>query len=559
MAGKPKRAVVIGLDAPTVEDIERFANSGDMPNVRRLIERGVIAENCLVPHSTITPPNWTTIATGAWPGTHGITCFHFHEPNKVHVEMEQAFDSRRCKAEFIWEAAERVGAKSIIINYPSTWPPRVREGVQLFGMGLAPNEWRIGLPKYIIRVSVWGAQVFATEEALKEPLDKRPFPFMTAEAPEATIVKVTRPEGWRNLPEGAEWAVELPLWHRRALHEVKEPKVLHALILKEGDGFKVVLCKERDLKTKIGEARAGEWSPILRLSADTSDGRKEGVFRFKPIEVYPQEGVLRLYLSPLCQVDGWSYPDHIAREIPTTKGIPLPASETFEAFFRGWIDMETFIEEVDLHHAWLAEASSHLMRNVEGWRLFFMHAHCPDWMYHALMKRSDPTCNPDEEDRKFAREIIRRLYSSLDRMIGEIVGAAGEEALVIIVSDHGALPSPKGGVPFLQILKEAGLLVTREDPETGEEVVDWSRTKAYWQREVHFYVNLKGREPQGIVDPKDYERVRDEIIEALMNWRDPKTGERPVYLALKREDMRSWGAYGDEVGDVMVAVKPGWG
>ncbi len=558
MPAKPQKLVVIGLDAPTVEDIERYTRSGDMPFTAKLIAEGTFAENCLVPHSTITPPNWTTIATGAWPGTHGVTGFHYHEPNKVNVEMEQAFDSRRCKAEFIWEAAERVGARSIVLNYPSTWPPRMREGVQLFGMGLAPNEWRIGLPKHITRISVWGAQVFATEETLKEPLEKRPFPFVTMEAPEATIVKLTKPEGWSNLPEGAEFAVELPLWHRKALNEVKSPQSLFALLIRSPQGYKVALCSEKDYAKRIGEAEAGKWSPILRLSAQTADGEKEGVFMFKPVELDPQNGVFRLYLSPLCQVGGWSYPEEIAREIPITRGTPIPSSETFDAFFRGWIDAETFLEEIDFHHAWLAEAAVYLMRKVD-WKLFFMHAHAPDWMYHALMKRSDPSCNPDEKDREFACDIFRRIYSSLDRMIREIVEAAGEDALVVIVSDHGALPSPKGWVPFLRILQEAGLLAMKKDPETGQEVVDWSKTKAYWQREVNVYVNLKGREPQGIVEPEDYEKVRDEIIEALMNWRDPKTGERPIYLALKKEDARPWGAYGDEVGDVIVAVKPGWG
>ncbi|MFA4030343.1 MAG: hypothetical protein GDYSWBUE_002036, partial [Candidatus Fervidibacterota bacterium] len=129
MAKRPTKLVLIGLDAPIAPRVYRFAMDGELTTFKRLIEGGVYAENCLVPFPTITPPNWTTIVTGATVGTHGITCFNLHKPGDPLDKIVQAFDSRDVKAEFIWNAAERVGKRSIIINYPTTWPPTINDGV----------------------------------------------------------------------------------------------------------------------------------------------------------------------------------------------------------------------------------------------------------------------------------------------------------------------------------------------------------------------------------------------------------------------------------------------
>ena len=73
------------------------------------------------------------------------------------------------------------------------------------------------------------------------------------------------------------------------------------------------------------------------------------------------------------------------------------------------------------------------------------------------------------------------------------------------------------------------------------------------------YVNLKGRDPEGIVDPADYERVQHEIIDALLAYVDPETGRRPVCMALSKQDARILGLYGDGVGDVIYALYPWFG
>jgi hypothetical protein len=70
----------------------------------------------------------------------------------------------------------------------------------------------------------------------------------------------------------------------------------------------------------------------------------------------------------------------------------------------------------------------------------------------------------------------------------------------------------------------------------------------------HIYINLKGRDPEGIVEPSDYEKVQRQVIDALYRWTDPDTGNRPVSLALTKTDARILGLHGERVGDVIYAL-----
>jgi len=73
------------------------------------------------------------------------------------------------------------------------------------------------------------------------------------------------------------------------------------------------------------------------------------------------------------------------------------------------------------------------------------------------------------------------------------------------------------------------------------------------------WVNLKGRDPQGIVSKKDYNVVREQIIDSLRSARDPETGEKIVDLALKREEAAKYGLNGPRIGDVVYFLRPPYG
>jgi predicted AlkP superfamily phosphohydrolase/phosphomutase len=78
MTSRPKKVAVLGFDCAEPHLIQKHIAEGHLPTFKKLFEGGVLALNCLSPFPTITPPNWASIATGAWPGTHTVTDFHLH-------------------------------------------------------------------------------------------------------------------------------------------------------------------------------------------------------------------------------------------------------------------------------------------------------------------------------------------------------------------------------------------------------------------------------------------------------------------------------------------------
>ena len=148
-----------------------------------------------------------------------------------------------------------------------------------------------------------------------------------------------------------------------------------------------------------------------------------------------------------------------------------------------------------------------------------------------------------------------------DRFIGEVLEACGEgDAAVAIVSPHGMVPTAKY-VWLGKALIDAGLAtyVTDEGtagmrlhlPETRAILGDHPLAQGVW-------VNLQGRGADGIVPPEQYERVRTEIIGALLSVRDPFTNACPVALALRREQAGFLGLAGDAIGDVVYFLAPGY-
>ena len=137
-----KRAMLIGLDGADPVVIKRMISEGKLPNLKKVMAQGAHTENLdmLGVFPTVTPPNWTTLATGNYPKTHGITCFGNHTLGKSLGTVELNWDSRRVESELIWEAFEDEDKRCIMMNYCQAWPNRVPGSKNIFidGTGMIP-------------------------------------------------------------------------------------------------------------------------------------------------------------------------------------------------------------------------------------------------------------------------------------------------------------------------------------------------------------------------------------------------------------------------------------
>lgn len=187
------------------------------------------------------------------------------------------------------------------------------------------------------------------------------------------------------------------------------------------------------------------------------------------------------------------------------------------------------------------------------WDIFAMQTHCIDFANHTFVPRKWWS----DRKRKQALDNLARCYESVDKMIGEIVTGAGKNAVIVVVSDHGATESMQPEVFINPILAEAGLLSFEGKDERLR--VDYSKTLAVQQRAAFIYVNLAGRDPGSIVPADQYEVVRQKVIDALRNYRSPHTGENPFSMILRKEDAYILGLFdslGQDIGDIVYALRP---
>jgi predicted AlkP superfamily phosphohydrolase/phosphomutase len=160
-------------------------------------------------------------------------------------------------------------------------------------------------------------------------------------------------------------------------------------------------------------------------------------------------------------------------------------------------------------HVWRVERPDFLMMVEMG----------PDRLHHALYHHMDETHPRHAPGSRWTDE-ARAYYTALDALVGELVDDAGDDTTVLVVSDHGARPM-LGGVAVNELLRREGWLALHEEPAAPRalepDMVDWSRTRAWGEGGYYarIFLNVEGREPEGIVAPRRFEAERD-ALEALL-------------------------------------------
>lgn len=185
------------------------------------------------------------------------------------------------------------------------------------------------------------------------------------------------------------------------------------------------------------------------------------------------------------------------------------------------------------------EVVRHLMRGKE-WDFFMFVEMGIDRIHHGLWKYFDPE-HPKYEAGNPYENAIRDYYKYVDGEIGTLLELIDRDTTVMVVSDHGA-KRMDGGICINEWLIQEGYLTLKESPggvvPLEKAGVDWERTVAWGAGGYYgrLFLNVKGREAQGVIDPGDYERVRSEIAAKLEAITDEKG--RPIGTkALRPQDV----------------------
>jgi predicted AlkP superfamily phosphohydrolase/phosphomutase len=233
----------------------------------------------------------------------------------------------------------------------------------------------------------------------------------------------------------------------------------------------------------------------------------------------------------------------------------------------------------------------------EQWDLFVVVFIAIDRIHHFFWHAMEP-CHYryHEPGAEKVRTAIEDIYIKADEMVGELLVMVDDETDVIIMSDHGAGPFD-GTLPYLNLnnwLAEEGLLHLRGEtlkqrtlrtlrsvmrrslPPAAKTalkkrlavvqekvqselyfgIIDWHLSKAYATFDEFLArgirINLKGREPEGIVEPgTEYEPLRDELVSRISILTHPQTGQPVVKKVYRREELY-WGPRAESLPDLVV-------
>jgi len=177
---------------------------------------------------------------------------------------------------------------------------------------------------------------------------------------------------------------------------------------------------------------------------------------------------------------------------------------------------------------------------TKDWNFFMFVEIGLDRIHHAFWKYFDEGHHLYEPGSEF-ENVVEDYYVLLDTKVGELLDIIDDDTVVMVASDHGGKPM-KGAFCINTWLEEQGLLKLATPVERvvrlNDADVDWGETTAwgwggYYAR---IFLNVKGREESGVVDPADYERTREDIAERLRNITGPN-GEKWNTKVLKPQEV----------------------
>lgn len=535
------RVVVLGIDGMDHGLSQRLMAEGRLPNLAALSEEGGFrALGTSIPPES--PVAWSNFITGQNPGGHGI--YDFLQPNWIETEGGDAMfvgedsiyhgtedswilrgfgyklplkpgDSmnKRRGATF-WEVLEDHGIPATVFKIPANYPPTPTEQKVLSGMGTPDVS------------GGYGTYYIYTDDqfALPEEVEAKNVVAVTIydnviqtflKGPENPLIDVQKGD-----PPAI---TKVPL---RIDIDPTEPLV--RIRVGGDDGEQVIL-------------REGEWSEFTEANFDIVPyvTGVTGIVRFYLQEVRP---TFRLFVdpinaSPLAPAFDMSTPPEWVTELAEkyglfmTKGMP----ENTEALKQGVISHE----EMRAHSLLIYESRKKLLFDLlddhQSGLLFdyFSSIDLNSHMFWACMDDQHPGHVKDTT--QAARDFIEWLYEDMDRVIGEVRRRMAPEDTLIVMSDHGFSPYYRA-FNLNTWLLENGYLTLKEDADRDADpgflsLVDWSKTRAYNFGFCGLYLNLKGRDPMGIVEPSQADALVDEICSRLIKVVDPENGE-PVFLRM---------------------------
>ena len=599
---KTKKVFIMGIDGMDPKITQQYIDEGLMPNLVKFLERGSARENLAMigGQPTVTPPMWTTLATGASPYVHSV--HSFSRAGDYIGLAGYNFDSRNCLAEQLWNVTAEAGIKTLVWHWPgSAWPPSsdnpnlyVIDGTQPEGVNCGNSvieEEKVMIadektPDVLFRAKaatdsnvpcfISGmefednemedalATLCGGQERMAVPMLEQGDAETLSKLPMDVIYSPIKPaQGWADAPEDAK---ECTIIHSKGL--IHRP----CLILKNSDGIydTMKIFKNKKETEPIATLKTNEYvkNVIDDAIVEKTDERIQVNRNMRILEMAEDGSHIRMWISSAMDFhnDTLWYPKSLLPEIVKNVGYPQPCSVA------GGQDLQ-LVEDCmratwDAAGEWTSDSIHYLIKE-HGFQMVFSHFHNIDLQGHMIvqfLKRGNSSL-----DAETIQNLFREVYKQTDRYIGSYLDLLDDDWTIMIVSDHGQT-CPEYHMSQLlcgddnfnaKEMVDWGFTVLKKD-ENGNDLpeIDWSKTKAVMWRMGEVWINLKGREVhdgiEGIVDPADKWQLEEEIMTKILEAKSPMTGMRVAQLAMRNKDAVLLGMGGPKCGDIVFLAAEGY-
>ena len=516
------KVLVLGIDALDPQVMRKLISEGKLPNFKNLSKRGSFQE-LATSYPPETPVAWTTIATGTNPGEHGLFDFVIREPGSYLPKLSVSDQSRNItgieylspvSAKQWWKITSEANLETSIYRWPISFPADEVSGEMLSGLGV-PD----------IRGFLSGYSYYAE----KEPLISNP------NKPE-NLVKVTV----RN--SSLESQVYGPVINRASKTEtITTPFTIK---IQETQAVMKIDKKEYQLKT-------GEWSDWIQAEFEIGFLKNiTGIFKVYLTSTSPfQMYMTSIQIDPQNPIVEISYPRDFSKTLAEEIGnyYTLGMAEETAGLVDDRLSEKAFLDQIK-------EIESE--RDKMFWYGFEKFTQQNNGVYAFVYDSLDRLQHMFWEADRINPK-IETYYVNKDKLLGEILKKIDQQTEIIIISDHG-FTSFDRAVNLNTWLYEQGFLHLTQKPDNSDpgslyKYVDWSKTKAYSMGFASIYLNLKGREPEGIVENK--EKTANEIKEKLLQLTDGD--KQVVHNVYRAKDIYS-GDQSQNAPDLIVGFKPGF-
>ena len=615
--GLTDKLLLLGVDGMDPRFTKRLVEEGKMPNFKKLMDMGSCREDLMMlgANPTITPPMWATLATGAYPMTHGIMDYNISAEDDKDVTLG-AFSSRFLKAQPLFNVTAEAGKKTLVMHWPGGSFPPTSDSENLITIdGSSPGAccaWssvrdldmvyvastKCQKPSYmpmsIKTTEIEGDETLGfalppTSRAGQSPEAKQRLKDYQAWYKDYINVPGYQPDGsfvvdgvlypelqglmWHlaDFPTGCSlspvfpangWEFEVPADAKEFLIITFYGKVMRpALILKNEAGVydKVVIYKDKATAEPVGVLENDVFTGVYDV-VPSANGEEPVYRNMRLLKIAEDGSYVCIWASRgmSCVDDSVWFPKSLFKEVCDLFGPPQPTSQM------SGNDKDLILKCNDpqwrLAAEWQSKVMHHMIEN-HGVEVIFSHMHNVDLQSHNYMKymKNRPTSRYDESEVvKFAEA----TYKITDDYIGSFMHLIDEGWTIMIFSDHALISAEEEAVVLgdntgvcVEPFKGWGYTVMKQD-ENGNELpeVDWTKTKAIMTRSNSIYINLKGRDKNGIVDPEDKYELEEQIITDLYGFKHPKTGKRIVALALHNKDAVLLGLGGPMGSDIVFVV-----